>query len=97
MRICILFEDSAKIITGNMSLNTVDRFIDHCGDTIGFNTPYNVKELDKTQFAIADGNGKKIVADRYFHCTVSDFPFCIYWPQEIAEKCGVPCFGEEYA
>ena len=59
--------------------------------------PYSVRDR-RDIAAVESPTGEVIRVDRFFELTPTpNNPFAIFWPQEILEAIGIPCWGEEYA
>ena len=100
VRVAILLPDKrlilGELVTGRSELaeRKCDAFLDHVGRTFDGKYPaMRVRPISGMTYR----GGQPVRADRYFLLEPSENPFDVYWPQGIAEQCGCPCFGEEYA
>ena len=113
MKIAIQLASGGKVFITRVRNNSawidefLDRVIEEFGKTLIIQTddyenkitdclPYSVQE-SPVAGGIQSPSGEIIPVDRVFILTPADNPFAIFWPQEILEACGIPCWGEEYA
>lgn len=96
MRIAIVFPDFRTIIVPMNTERDADNLIfGKLGESKGFPIgSYSWKKEEVT--TQTDLYWRNRLVNRIYTLTELQ-GFGMYWPQEICEDCGIPCFGEEYA